>query len=56
MWARFRSLAQLTDEDTQIWRVLDMRRPPEALEDLAVGQHLASIAGEQREKVEFPSA
>ena len=45
--------AQLTDEDTQILRVVDMRRAPDGREHLPMSDNTTNEFREQREEVEF---
>src|SRR5690349_12014053 len=46
-------VAQIADEDAQIGGVLDMRRSPQLVEDMAVRQHLASIGHQLGQQLVF---
>ena len=49
----FELLAQLADEDAEILRLVGRLRAPDGGEQGAVGDHLAGVAGQVREQIEF---
>src|SRR5205085_12316185 len=49
----FELLPQPADEDAQILHLLRLRRPPNLTQQLAMGQHLASMRHQMAQQLEF---